>query len=95
MFPKAVVASVVLASLALQGYAHAGIAPALGVSGTLARSDVRRANNSCGGADVGAISTSTAVTASAAGVVSGLTVTNFNGYVSALSSGDPSVLIYF
>jgi len=79
MFSKTILTSVVLASLALQGYAHAAIAPVLGVQGAPQRSDVLRANNNCGGGNVGAIDSSTAVPVGADGVVSGLTAINFNG----------------
>jgi len=79
MFTKTILTSVVVASLALQGYAHAAIAPELGVTGTPVRSDVKNANNNCGGADVSAIDSSTALPVDASGLVSGLNVINFNG----------------
>lgn len=79
MFSKTLLTSAVLASLALQGYAHAAIAPVLGVQGTPQRSDVLRANNNCGGGNVGAIDSSTALPVDGNGVVSGLTIINFNG----------------
>ncbi|KIJ54073.1 hypothetical protein M422DRAFT_154258 [Sphaerobolus stellatus SS14] len=78
MFTKAILTSVVVASLALQGYAHAAIAPELGVTGTPVRNDVKNADNNCGGADVSAIDSSTALPVDASGVVSGLNIINFN-----------------
>ncbi|KIJ57029.1 hypothetical protein M422DRAFT_773739 [Sphaerobolus stellatus SS14] len=78
MFSKVLIISGLVASFAMQGYAHAAIAPELGVAGTPVRGNVLRANNNCGGADLAAIDTSTALPI-ANGVVSGLTITNFNG----------------
>ncbi|KIJ57030.1 hypothetical protein M422DRAFT_773740 [Sphaerobolus stellatus SS14] len=77
MFSKVLVISGLVASFAMQGYAHAAIAPELGVSGNPVRGNVLRANNNCGGANLAAIDTSTTIPITN-GVVSGLTITNFN-----------------
>lgn len=82
MFTKVLSTSAFLLALALQVSAHAAVAPALGVSGSPVRGDVKRPNvaNACGaGVNVaGAIDSSTAVSANAAGTFSA-TATNFNG----------------
>eukprot|EP00753_Platysulcus_tardus_P019295 PLAT7091.8.p2 GENE.PLAT7091.8~~PLAT7091.8.p2 ORF type:complete len:202 (-),score=8.91 PLAT7091.8:135-740(-) len=80
MFAKHLLASLLAASLALQVSAHAAIAPALGVKGTPARSDVQRpsAQSPCGNVNVAqALGTSAAVTMS--GTTFAATITNFNG----------------
>jgi hypothetical protein len=71
----------VLAFSAIHVSAHAAISPALGVSGTAARSDVQRPsnNNPCGRTNVAsAIDSSTAVTADASGSFT-VDIENFNG----------------
>jgi len=78
MFSKVLIVSGLIASFAMQGYAHAVIVPELGITGTPKSSNVFHPNNDCGsGADLAAIDTSTALPISN-GVVSGLTITNFN-----------------
>ncbi|KAI9147302.1 hypothetical protein HJFPF1_13341 [Paramyrothecium foliicola] len=60
---------------------HAAISPAMGVSGTAARSDVQRPsnNNPCGrNADMSSIDSSTAATADASGSFT-VSIENFNG----------------
>lgn len=63
----------------VQVNAHAAIAPALGVAGTPARSDVQRPSTAspCGKADVAQAATAQAVAAGADGSVT-MTVTDFN-----------------
>jgi len=78
LFRSFVAPSVALLAAASQVSAHCFISPGLGVSGAGTRNDVRRpsAANPCGGANLGAISTSTAAQA-----VNGLfsaTAKNFN-----------------
>jgi len=79
MFSK-IWSSVVVVAFALNVHAHAGVSPALGVSGTFARSDVQRpsAAKPCGTEDVAtALATSTPVVAAADGTFTA-TATNFN-----------------
>lgn len=67
-----------------QVHAHAGVSPALGVSGDLTRSDVQRPSSSspCGNIDISKnLDSSTAVKAETNGSFQA-TVTNFNGCVS-------------
>lgn len=82
MFSKVWTSAALLLALSLQVNAHAAVAPALGVSGTPVRNDVKRPNtaNPCGaGVNVkSAIDSSTAVAASAAGAID-VTGINFNG----------------
>jgi len=82
MFAKLLTTSAFLLALTLQVSAHAAVSPALGVSGTPVRGDVKRPNgaNACGaGVNIaGAIDSSTAVNANAAGTFSA-TAINFNG----------------
>jgi hypothetical protein len=71
----------VLALSAMEVTAHAAINPALGVSGTAARSNVQRPsnNNPCGRVAIaGAVDSSTAVTADASGSFT-VDIQNFNG----------------
>jgi hypothetical protein len=73
MFSKVLVASLFIVSSLSGVYSHAIIAPALGVSGTAARSDVQRlsANTPCGNINVAQnIDTSTAVPLNADGTFS-------------------------
>ncbi|KAF8524636.1 hypothetical protein BU17DRAFT_24800, partial [Hysterangium stoloniferum] len=72
-------AFLVVCGLVLQGYAHSGVFPALGVNGTLSRSDVQRPSTKkpCGKIPLTDIDTSTAVPADDQGSVD-LTATNFN-----------------
>ena len=71
--------------LALQAQGHAIVTPALGVTGTAARSDVTRPSTAspCGaGVNVAAdFNTATAVAAN--GETFSATITNFNAYVSS------------
>jgi hypothetical protein len=75
-----------LFSLLPASYAHAGVAPQLGVNGKPKRSDVKRPSKdqACGNGvnilDNSLLDTSTAVPASKNGDVN-VTVTNFNAYV--------------
>jgi len=82
MFSKIWTSVALVLALALQVTAHAAIAPALGVSGTPVRNNVKRPNgNSPCGAGVNVantIDTSTAVAANAAGSFKA-TAINFNG----------------
>jgi len=82
MFSKVWTSATLLLALSIQVNAHAAVAPALGVSGNPVRNDVKRPNtaNPCGaGVNIAsAIDSSTAVAASAAGVIDA-TATNFNG----------------
>jgi len=82
MFSKIWTSAALVLALALQVTAHAAIAPALGVSGTPVRNNVKRPNgNSPCGAGVNVantIDTSTAVAANAAGSFKA-TAINFNG----------------
>ncbi|KAF8592127.1 hypothetical protein K439DRAFT_1325093 [Ramaria rubella] len=79
MFSKAIYASIFVSTLVLQGHAHAGVTPALGVSGTFARSDVQRPSTAtpCGTTPLTDIDTSTAAPVNPDGSVD-LTATNFN-----------------
>lgn len=80
MFSKSLfLAAALLLGTVTQVNAHAAIAPALGVKGTPARSDVQRPSSSkpCGSANLADVSSSTAVNAGADGSVT-MTVTNFN-----------------
>lgn len=72
--------TLVVAFGAVQVTAHAAIAPALGVAGTPARSNVQRpsANKPCGSQALSAIDTSKAVVADASGNFQ-VSITNFNG----------------
>jgi hypothetical protein len=66
--------------LAIQVHAHAGVIPALGVTGTFARSNVQRPSTAspCGTINIAqSIDTSTAVAAS--GGKAAFTGQNFNG----------------
>jgi len=80
MFSKSFCVSVVILVLGLRVNAHAGITPALGVSGKLTRNDVQRPSTAkpCGSTALTDIDTSTPVTAAADGTMS-LNITNFNG----------------
>lgn len=80
MLSKSFLVSAVVLALGLQANAHAGMTPALGVSGTFARSDVQRPSTAkpCGTAALTAVDTSTPVNAAADGTVA-MTITNFNG----------------
>jgi hypothetical protein len=80
MISKSFLVSAVVLALGLQVNAHAGIAPALGVSGNFTRNDVQRPSTAkpCGNADLSKINTSKSVSAAADGTVS-FTITNFNG----------------
>ena len=84
-------AVVVAASLAMNAHAHAIVTPALGVTGTAARSDVTRPSTAspCGaGVNVAAdFNTATAVAAN--GETFSATITNFNAYVSSAISHVP------
>lgn len=79
MFSKALVGSILVASLALQAYAHAGFSPALGVNGDLQRSDVKRPNKDCGGGDVTKIDATTSPATIGTNSQVQVTVENFNG----------------
>lgn len=83
MFSKPLSAALLLLSVLSSASAHAIITPALGVSGTPARSDVTRPSTKtpCGaGVNVAqTIPGSQAVTANGNSFT--VTVTNFNGYV--------------
>ncbi|THV07948.1 hypothetical protein K435DRAFT_772282 [Dendrothele bispora CBS 962.96] len=81
MFAKILSAGTLFLALTTQVNAHALIAPALGVNGNGARSDVQRpsGNNACGNVNVAqTIGSSTPVQAAADGTFT-TTVTNFNG----------------
>ncbi|KAH9899177.1 hypothetical protein C8Q73DRAFT_743232 [Cubamyces lactineus] len=84
MFSKSVVAvATVLLGFSLQAHAHAGVTPALGVTGTFARSNVQRPSQAkpCGTIDIAQnIDSSTAITAAANGTFAA-TITNFNAGV--------------
>lgn len=82
MFSKTLAISAAVLFFGTQVNAHAAIAPALGVSGTPARSDVQRPSTAkpCGTANLAAVSSATgagAATAAADGSVT-MTITNFN-----------------
>lgn len=80
MFSKVFASAAVLLAISAQVNAHAAIAPALGVSGTPARSDVQRPSTAkpCGTIDVAStIDTSTPIQAAADGTFTA-TVTDFN-----------------
>ncbi|KAK7049933.1 hypothetical protein VNI00_005363 [Paramarasmius palmivorus] len=78
-FSKVFASSALVLALTLGAHAHAGVNPALGVNGNMARSDVKRPNNNCGGANVAAsIDQSTPVQAAADGTFTA-TAVNFNG----------------
>lgn len=72
--------SALVAYGAVQVAAHAAIAPALGVQGTPARSNVQRpsTNKPCGNQALSAMDTSQAVIADASGNFQ-VSITNFNG----------------
>jgi len=82
MFSKVWTSAALLLALSLQVNAHAAVAPALGVSGTPVRNDVKRPNTAspCGaGVNIAAaLGSSKAVAANAAGVIDA-TALNFNG----------------
>ena len=84
MFSKIWTCAAIVLALALQVSAHAAIAPALGVSGTPVRNNVKRPNTGspCGaGVNIAkTIDTSTAVAANAAGSFKA-TAISFNGCV--------------
>lgn len=69
----------VLAALSTSVLGHAGVTPALGVSGKIARANVQRPSTAkpCGNAALSAINTSTAVALN--GNTFTVTATNFNG----------------
>lgn len=80
MFSKTLTALTFVVALTLQVNAHAGITPALGVSGTFARGNVQRPSTAspCGNINIAQnIDTSTPVAAAANGQFT-VTVTNFN-----------------
>lgn len=97
MFSKSLFTSVlVLALSASQAYAHAAVAPALGVAGTPARSDVQRPSTAkeCGKIDPATtIDTSTPIAAAADGTVSAV-ITNFNAYVGLFTTTLPNRIIF-
>jgi len=82
MFAKIWTSAALVLALCMQVSAHAAVSPALGVSGTPVRGNVKRPNNAnaCGaGVDVAkTINTSTAVAANAAGQFNAVAI-NFNG----------------
>jgi len=80
MFSKTFFVSAVILAMGLQVNAHAGVTPALGVKGTITRSDVQRPSTAkpCGNAALTDIDTSTPVAAAADGTMT-MTITNFNG----------------
>jgi len=82
MFSKIWTSAALVLALTLQVTAHAAVSPALGVSGTPVRNDVKRpsANSPCGaGVNIAnTIDTSTAVAASAAGSFNADAI-SFNG----------------
>lgn len=82
MFSKIWTSAALVLALALQVTAHAAVSPALGVSGTPVRNDVKRpsANSPCGaGVNIAnTIDTSTAVAANAAGSFDAVAI-SFNG----------------
>ncbi|KAI0319507.1 hypothetical protein OF83DRAFT_1082211 [Amylostereum chailletii] len=83
MFIKSIVSSFFLAAFATSAHAHAGVTPALGVAGTMVRSDVQRPNklNACGKTDIASnIDTSTPIAANADGTFNA-TITNFNRFL--------------
>jgi len=80
MFSKAFFVSALVVALSLEAHAHAGVAPALGVKGQLARSDVQRPSNDkpCGNVNIAqTLDTSTPVQAAADGTFT-VTATDFN-----------------
>jgi hypothetical protein len=78
MFAKFFTTSLVLLTAASSVSAHTLFAPALGVKGNGARSDVQRANNNCGNANVAStIDSSTAIPLAADGTFT-VTATDFN-----------------
>lgn len=85
MFTKSFVALTTLLALTTQVHAHAGVSPALSVSGDLTRNDVQRPSSSspCGNVNIAkSLDSSTTVKAETNGSFAA-TVTNFNGYVGA------------
>jgi len=80
MLSKSFLVSAVVLALGLQVNAHAGVTPALGVTGTFARSNVQRPSTAkpCGNAALTAIDTSTPVNAAADGTMT-MTIKNFDG----------------
>ncbi|KAN0125542.1 hypothetical protein V8E52_000749, partial [Russula decolorans] len=81
MLSKSFIASIFLIASISSVDAHAGVSPALGVKGQLARSDVQRpsANSPCGNTNIPQnLDTSTAIQADANGNFSP-TITDFNG----------------
>ncbi|TFY65758.1 hypothetical protein EVG20_g5331 [Dentipellis fragilis] len=80
MFSKSFFVSLFVVALSSQAYAHAAIAPALGVKGTPARSDVQRpaTGKECGNVNVAqTLDTSTPIVANGNSFTA--TITNFNG----------------
>lgn len=80
MFSKSFIAPIFLLALTSSVNAHAGITPALGVKGNLARSDVQRPSTAqpCGNINIAQnLDTSTAVNADASGNFLP-SITNFN-----------------
>ena len=80
MFSKTFFASITIVALSLQVHGHAGITPALGVKGQLARNDVQRPSDGkpCGNVNIAQVlDTSTPVNADADGSFT-TTVTDFN-----------------
>lgn len=82
------IAFTILLALTTQVHAHAGVSPALSVSGDLTRNDVQRPSSSspCGNVNIAkSLDSSTTVKAEANGSFAA-TVTNFNGFVDLFSS---------
>ncbi|KAF9482281.1 hypothetical protein BDN70DRAFT_919205 [Pholiota conissans] len=80
MFSKVFTSAALVLALALQASAHAAVAPALGVAGTLKRANVQRPSTKkpCGRVNIAStIDSSSAITASAAGTFTAV-ATNFN-----------------
>ena len=81
MFAKSFIAALFLvSSFAGSAHAHAGVSPALGVQGTLARADIQRPNNArvCGRVDIASnLDTSTPIVANTDGTFD-TQITNFN-----------------
>ena len=80
MFSKSIIAPLFLLALTSSVNAHAAVAPALGVKGNPARSDVQRPSQAkpCGNIDIAQnLDTSTAVNANANGSFAA-SITDFN-----------------
>jgi hypothetical protein len=80
MFSKSLIAPIFLLALTSSVNAHAGVSPALGVKGNLARSDVQRPSQAkpCGNIDIAQnLDTSTAVNANGNGSFAA-SITDFN-----------------